>query len=233
MLRAGRLLDLQDQDLTLDRIDVQLVDIAAQIGDATALVAARESFQRIEAVVEALEGRRKEADLKVQDTRAKREREEKKLYSGSVVSPKEIQNLQHEVEALRRRTLELEDRELAIMAELEEAEAACNEARRSTQEIEATWRDNQDALARRRDELVAQRAQATALRDQRLRLVDPTDLPAYDALRKKLSGRAVARIERGVCNACRVSLPEREIQKARTSASIVLCSNCGRILYAG
>ncbi|GIW05456.1 MAG: hypothetical protein KatS3mg060_0261 [Dehalococcoidia bacterium] len=233
MLRAGRLLDLQEQDLTIDRIDAQLAAIAGRLGETPELVAARAALREAEERAAQLERRRKDLDLQVQDTRAKREREETKLYSGSIVRTKEMQNLQQEVESLRRRTLELEDRELAVMSDLEEADAARIAAQRTLAEVEARWREEQAALLREREELTAQRERAVALREQRLRQVDPADLPLYQALRQRLGGRAVARVERGICSACRVSLPEREIQKARGSSSLVTCSNCGRILYAG
>jgi predicted nucleic acid-binding Zn-ribbon protein len=233
MRRAGRLFELQEQDLAIDRIDSQLAAIAGRLGETPELIAAREALRHAEARVAELERRRKEVDRQVQDTRAKREREETKLYSGTLVSPKEMHNLQQEVDSLRRRALELQDRELAIMAELEEAEAARSEAQRAVAELEAHWQDDQAALLREREALTAERARAVALREQRLRLVDPDDLPRYHELRRRLAGRAVARVERGICAACRVSLPEREIQKARTSPTLVTCSNCGRILYAG
>jgi predicted nucleic acid-binding Zn-ribbon protein len=233
MLRAGRLLDLQEQDLALDRIDAQLAAIASRLGESPELLAARQALREAEARAAQLEGQRHDVDVQVQATRAKREREETKLYSGTVVSTKEMQNLQHEVESLRRRTIELEDRELAIMSELEEAEAARAKALQALADVERRWQEEQAALIRDREELLAQRARAVALREQRLRLVDPSDLPTYEALRRRLAGRAVARVERGMCSACRVSLPEREIQKARTSPALVTCSNCGRILSAG
>ncbi|MCS6801566.1 MAG: hypothetical protein RMM58_10670 [Chloroflexota bacterium] len=232
MRRAGRLLELQEQDLALDRIDAQLAAIAHRLGESAELIAARQALREAEAQAAALERRRKDVDLQVQDLRAKREREETKLYSGTLVSPKEMHNLQQEVEALRRRVLELQDRELAIMAELEEAEAARLEAERTLAAIEARWREEQAALQRERESLLAERERALALREQRLRFVDPADLTLYEDLRRRLGGRAVARVERGICAACRVSLPEREIQKARTSPTLVSCSNCGRILYA-
>lgn len=233
MRRAGRLFDLQEQDLAIDRIDSQLAAIASRLGETPALSAAREALRQAEARVAELERRRTEVDRQVQETRAKREREETKLYSGALVSPKEMHNLQQEVDSLRRRALELQDRELAIMADLEEAEAMRGEAQRTLAEVEAHWQHDQAALLREREALNAERARAVALREQRLRLVEPADLPLYEDLRRRLGGRAVARVERGMCAACRVSLPEREIQKARTSPTLVTCSNCGRILYAG
>ena len=49
---------------------------------------------------------------------------------------------------------------------------------------------------------------------------------------KTRKGQAVARVEQGTCQGCRISLPMNELQQARTG-KLVQCSSCGRILYLG
>lgn len=232
MNRAARLLELQEYDLALERIAAQLAEISRRLGESAEVAAARAAFEQAKARVTALERQRQDLDFQVQQVRAKREREEQRLYGGEVRQPKEIEHLQREVESLRRRTLDLQDRELAVMAELEEAEAALAAARAALASAEQRWQEEQATLRRQQAALLAQQEETQHRREAARQRVDPQDLPLYQALRARLAGRAVARIERGVCAACRVSLPEREIQKARTSPAMVTCSNCGRILAA-
>jgi hypothetical protein len=97
------------------------------------------------------------------------------------------------------------------------------EEARPAQEVE--WREASACL---RDELAVMALE----REEVLPLVAANLLPMYESLRKTKGGRAVARVERNLCAGCRLSLPTGDVQKARASLGTVLCSSCGRILYA-
>ncbi|MER3420422.1 MAG: hypothetical protein C4290_07815, partial [Chloroflexota bacterium] len=63
--------------------------------------------------------------------------------------------------------------------------------------------------------------------------VPPQFLALYERLRSIKRGQAVARIERGVCAGCRITLPTTVQQRARAGAQVLQCPSCERILYAG
>ena len=65
---------------------------------------------------------RSDADVEVVRQRIIKDQE--LLDSGSINDPKQLTNLQHELESLARRRTELEDVELEIMERIEGAEAA-------------------------------------------------------------------------------------------------------------
>jgi predicted nucleic acid-binding Zn-ribbon protein len=50
-------------------------------------------------------------------------------------------------------------------------------------------------------------------------------------LLERRQGRAVAKVERGMCGGCRISLPMTVLQKARSGLDVVQCVSCERILY--
>jgi predicted nucleic acid-binding Zn-ribbon protein len=56
-------------------------------------------------------------------------------------------------------------------------------------------------------------------------------LRRYDALRPAHRGRGVATVENGICQQCRISLTPATLHRARSSAELVTCGNCGCILY--
>jgi predicted nucleic acid-binding Zn-ribbon protein len=55
-------------------------------------------------------------------------------------------------------------------------------------------------------------------------------LQRYEALRRTKGGLAVAKVVRGLCQACRMSLPTQLQQRVRNGRQTVLCSSCGRML---
>jgi len=61
--------------------------------------------------------------------------------------------------------------------------------------------------------------------------IDAASLELYQDLRQKRQGRAVAKVEQGMCQGCRLVLSMTELQRARISQELVQCSSCQRILY--
>ena len=70
-------------------------------------------------------------------------------------------------------------------------------------------------------------------RSSRTTGMDSSALGLYAALRQAKQGRAVAKVERGSCQGCRIGLPTHMVQKVRAQESLVQCPSCERILVAG
>ncbi len=60
--------------------------------------------------------------------------------------------------------------------------------------------------------------------------VPADELTLYDQLLFRRHGVAIARVERGVCQACHITLPLKEASRLRRADALVTCGNCGRIL---
>ena len=54
----------------------------------------------------------------------------------------------------------------------------------------------------------------------------------YERLRRGKKGRAVSRLEDGVCTACGVAPSASRAQSVRQGNELIRCGNCDRILYA-
>lgn len=53
-------------------------------------------------------------------------------------------------------------------------------------------------------------------------------LTRYDRLRKQ--GMAVAKVQDGVCGACRLNIPQGELIRMRKAEGVPNCPNCGKFL---
>ncbi|HEY8490407.1 MAG TPA: C4-type zinc ribbon domain-containing protein [Dehalococcoidia bacterium] len=233
MTRLADLMALQDLDLTLERRRQALADVRHRMADESALAAAREEAAAQQSAVERLERRQRDLETQVEDLRAHLTPLETRLYDGSVRNPKELQGLQQDVESLRRRQRSLEDQALAAMAEAEDAAAVLAERRR---EVERAEQERARALAALRAEEAALEEEIGGLEAQRAGLagrVDPADLRLYERLRSAKGGRAVVRLERGVCQGCRLTVPSTVATRARSGLQVVQCPSCERILYLG
>ena len=79
-------------------------------------------------------------------------------------------------------------------------------------------------LSTEEEDLVAQRGKLAAV-------IDQSEVGRYESLRKNKGGTAVAKVERGLCQACRMSLPSQHLQRVKSGRQLVLCSSCGRMLF--
>ena len=73
-------------------------------------------------VVEDLTAEQKKADADVEQVKTRRTRDRDRMDQGLITNPKDLERMQHELESLERRITTLEDAELEIMEQLEEAQ---------------------------------------------------------------------------------------------------------------
>ena len=230
--QAQRLYELQVVDLETDDRTRRLEQVEAALGESEALIASRAALQE---VVDHLHGQAavmRDLEWKSDDLESKIKEFEGKLYGGTVKSSKELGNIQREVDMLKAAKRKDEDQELDIMSDIEASQERRREREQELAAVEAQWRQDQSALQNEREELLKRIEECRRSREAIAATIEQRHLVVYEKLRADRKGRAVARVEQNVCQGCRITLPTTEVQRARTSAELVFCSSCGRILWA-
>lgn len=226
---ARDIYELQDLDMTLDTQRHSLRLVEARLGDDREVA---EATARVEEARHRRAGLDKEIHYRegeLGELTRKLAGEEEKLYSGRVTNFKELEDLQRETETLRQKRRQQEEHLLVLM---EEAEAAGEQVAGGQQALEALrpqWQGEQERLAQQQGELLQAIAELEGRREGMVRRLDSASLRLYEDVRRSRQ-QAVARVEQGRCQGCRVALSMNEIQKAR--GGIIQCSSCGRILYS-
>ena len=231
MSRGRQLYELQEVDLEIAAKKEALSLVENRLGESQALAEARISLAREEEGLAELQRNQRLGEWEVEDLRAKVALLEEKLYGGSVRNPKELASLQEQVENLKRRRRGLEDKVLDIMTEVETMQKKLSVKSGEAERIEENWREEQASLTRERAELSAALATLDQKREDLISRIDAASLELYQALKDKRQGRAVAKVEQGMCQGCRIVLPMSELQRARIGQALVQCSSCERILY--
>ena len=157
---------------------------------------------------------------------------ERRMYSGEVSSPRELQALQADVEQLRRHRRGLEDRELEVMERRESFEPAVAELRTRVSELESEAERLGAALAEVEAEIDEELAGERAARDEIAATVDPGLLEDYERCRERARGIGAARLSGNTCQGCHLSIPSVEAERIRKSppGTVAHCDNCGCIL---
>jgi predicted nucleic acid-binding Zn-ribbon protein len=232
VMRTADLWRLQEIDSTLDARRATIDDARSKLGDSEELLAARaEATARSSAQRDAAAAQR-DLDLQAEDLKAKIAPAEQKLYSGAIKNPKELQDLQQDIDQLKRQLAAIEDRDIEAMTALETAESEARAAQARVDALDSAWRDEQEELTARIDTLSSELPGLEAEREAVASAIDGGILKVYDHVRRAHQGRGVAKLDRNLCLGCRISLPTSTVNKARAGSALVQCPNCERILCA-
>jgi len=223
---------LQEIDSALDARRASLEDAEARRGERDDLIAARARDEELRAVLQRARTAQKAIETEADDLKAKIAPHETKLYSGAIKNPKELTDLQADIDQLKRHLSSIEDRDLEALSALETAEAGARAAVADLEALRTAWEEEQAELTVRTAEL---REEISAYEEERAALaaaIEPKLLVTYDRLRRAHQGRGAAKLDRNLCLGCRISLPTSIVNRARAGSALVQCPNCERILVA-
>ncbi len=226
---AKQLYQLQEVDLELESNEQALSRITHQIGESETLVALQNKLALEHKHLEELIRQQRSIEWEIDDLTTRLTTAEYELYSGRIRNPKELTNLQHEIDGLKAKRNQLEDKTLEIMDQVELTTKSAANINSDLKAMEAEWNSQQQQLSANLEQL---KTKLTTLKQKRQLLTAEIDHQAVDAYHKlkKQRGTAVAKVEQGTCCGCHISLPVSELQQTR-SGSLVRCSSCGRILF--
>jgi predicted nucleic acid-binding Zn-ribbon protein len=231
MSKAKQLYELQEIDLDIQRKTETLNWVKDNIGKDDDLVAAQAALDIARKALMDLEHQQRNAEWGVDELEKKIAGEEKKLYDGSVKNPRELMNLQQEIDNIKGQRREREDKLLSIMMEVDTAQQDVASKQDETEAMNRDWEEEQKRLTKEQTELEADLTALTQQRESLINLIDTASINTYEELRRVKQGLAVAKLVQGRCQGCRISLPVSDQQKARMGQKLATCSNCGRILY--
>lgn len=172
------------------------------------------------------------AEQDVDQVRQRAARDQKRLDSGAVSSPKDLENLQREIVSLAKRQGDLEDIVLEVMERRESAQARVAEL---TERVASVQAKIDDASGRRDtafEEIDGEAATVTKEREVVAGSVPADLLKLYEKLREQQGGIGAAKLYARTCQGCRQELAITELSEIRKAApdTVVRCENCRRIL---
>jgi predicted nucleic acid-binding Zn-ribbon protein len=226
---AKQLYQLQELDLEIESNERALEQVTSQMGESREVSRTQNQLESAQQHLEELKHQQHSAEWEIDDIATKLIAAEETLFSGRVKNPKELTNLQHEVESLKAQRDRREDKTLEIMDQVEQSEAQVVTIRNQLEAMKAEWQRQQEQLSQESEKLKAILSDLEHKRQLLADGIEPQALAFYHNLREE-KGTAVVRVEQGVCRGCRISLPTTDLQRAR-GGSLVQCSSCGRILF--
>jgi hypothetical protein len=232
MTVVQQLYDLLAIDVEIERYRKSIASIDETLADNRLLVETQRTLEAIRLTLRQQETERKDLDLTLESYQDKGKELEGKLYGGIVRNPRELKDMQTELNLLRERQEQQEEVLLLALETIEETEQSFSSLESALQEIQIAREKECKQLLKEKTHLQKDSALLEEKRQGLSSLVDTVHLKLYDSLRSIRQGQAVAKVERGMCQGCRISLPTKMVQLARAAQKPVQCPSCSRILYA-
>ncbi len=229
------LLDLQAIDTAIDQVVHRRRTLPAR-AELVAIASERASLATRRAGAEAarndVAGRQSRLEAELDATEQRSRDVSARLYGGEVSASRELQALAADIEALKRRSSDLEDEIIAVLEEREplDAAVAAIEAQDAALSERSVSADSDLAAG---EEVADEEAAGLAERRGPAVAAVPDEIVAtYERLRARLGGIGAARLVGRHCDGCHLELPATELDQIRRQPddALVFCDQCGRIL---
>lgn len=223
------LLAVQETDTKILRAQAAIAALDTGSALAAAYNTGKAEAERLRAQAQHAQAEQRDAELRLAGIETKEAHEKKTLFSGTVRSPRELENLQREVEMLGRQK---GDAETTVLEAMEAAGEQTTAAERAEAEITALadrYRIVRAAYKERHAALSKELAAHGAERAERAKIVPATLLTRYE--RAKRNGVGAAEMdENDGCGACHTRLSSTLVDAVRAARTVEVCEHCGRIL---
>ena len=231
MTTVRQMFALQELDIILDRVQTQHAKAEHELNNGDTVKDLETELERDVEWLQETELQRKASKLEAESQKERSESLNSQLYGGEITNPRDLESLEREASNV----LQLVEQQEAVLSQItekiEEAQSKKNDLESKLNEAKTAWGIRQSELQTALKELNAERAGFEGKRSKLTDGLDPTSLEHYEALRKRKGGVAVVKVQRGLCQGCRMSLPTHQQQSVRSGSQVVLCASCGRILF--
>jgi uncharacterized protein len=233
MRGLDRILELQELDTTIDRLDHRREQLEA----GEELSAVRKEMEEADARLgeirlagDAVAAESRRLDHEIESMNAKLEAEQKRMYDGSIVNPKELDALQHEIASLTERRSRAEDDLLEQMVRKEDLDARGAEAEKDATAARTRVEEVGGDAVHELDEIAVELAARRSEREALVTAFDEELLELYEELRESKHGVGAAAIVDGVCQACHEKLSAVELDRLKRTEGVKRCEYCRRIV---
>lgn len=227
------LLELSEIDAELSRIAHRTRNLPEQQermriqADHTA---AADRLAALELALEDLDAQAARFESEIDAVRQREDRNRALLDSGQV-NPKQVVDLQHEMETLQRRQSSLEDSLLELLEHREQLQAQATAESSVVDGLTADLARAQETLDTASAEIETTRGQRAARRDELTGTIDGELLALYERQRAS-GGIGAGPLRGGQCGACRIEIDRGELSRfaAAPLEEVLRCPECSAIL---
>jgi len=173
--------------------------------------------------------KRRDLESETKDIRAQIAKYKRQL--NEVKTNKEYTALLKEIEASQRRVDELEEEIIAEMLRADEIEKEIKEANEKFAEAREKLTQEKEAIFQKKKEMEEKARQLDQARKELLPQIPADQVNLYLRIQGKKGGVALSPVRGDFCAMCHMRIRPQVLNELRDTRKLILCENCGRILY--
>ena len=173
----------------------------------------------------------KRSEIEVEQVSERIKKDETRLNSGTG-SPKELEQMQHELGSLAKRKADLEDGELEIMLRHDAAKAKVDTLKSDEEGLKKLELELNIRYENASTELNALIQKDIALRNEKSSQIDKALYDLYEKVRTSTGGIGAALLVGNTCEGCHLAITPVELEKIKSQPAdeVIRCEECRRIL---
>jgi len=214
---------MADISLFLDNIPSQLEKINEKIETSSKIITlAKEKMAQNQK-------NRRDLEAEVKDIKAKISKYN--LQLNEVKTNKEYSSLLKEIEEAKKKVDMLEEKIITEMLAADEIEEEIKAADQRYKEGQERFLKEKNVLQQKRNELEEKRKKLIQEKDELMPKIPSEQVSLYLKISLKKNGIALSPVYDDFCSMCHVRIRPQVLNELKSQEKVIVCENCGRILY--
>ena len=215
--------EIMDTSLFLENIPSEIEKIDKNIEASSRIVAlAKERMAQNQK-------KRRELEAEVKDIKAQVSKYN--LQLNEVKTNREYSSLLKEIDEAKQKVSDFEEEIISEMLTADEIEDEIKAASQKYSEAEEMFSKEKDALQQKKKELETKRNKLAKEKEELVPKIPSDQISLYLKIFKKKSGIVLSPVNEEFCSMCHMRIRPQVINELKGKEKIILCENCGRILY--
>jgi len=228
--QLGKLLELQELDLEIQRVADRLASIPAERDQIeTRFKEFAAEFLDLKDRYERTLTNRKQLETELADTQQIHEKYKQDLMR--VRNEKEYTTALREIDATKKLIGALESEVLKSLEEAEKLEADLNVFTPDVERKRGEVDRDLEALRKEHEDAELSLAAMTSRRSETAGSIPSNLLAVYERVAKIRRGQAMAEVRDSTCTACRMRVRPKVFSDVRRGDQLITCDSCSRILF--
>jgi len=225
-----KLINLQNYDSEITDISLFLEKIPQQINEINSKI---ESSSQIvlQAKEKMVNNQKKRRDLEAEVNDFRERIKRYKLQLNEVKTNIEYTSLLKEIEETQKKIDSFEEEIISEMLSADEIEKEINETNLKYSEAEKKYSKEIDNLQKKKKELEEKKENLLQVKEKLIPKVPSDQIKLYLKIYKKKNGIVLSPVTGEFCSMCHMRIRPQMLNELKENDKIILCENCGRILY--
>ena len=225
-----KLIQLQQLDAEIRHITLFLDGISPQIENIDKRIEASSQVAGAAKVkMTASQKRRRELEADVKDIKSRVAKYKRQL--NEVKTNKEYTVLLKEIEESQKKVDRLEEEFIAEMLVEDDIQKEIREANQKFSAAKEKYSLEKDALFQKKREMEEKSQRLNRIREELLPQIPPDQVNLYLKIFRNKGGIALSPVKDDFCALCHMRVRPQVLNELRDTRKLILCENCGRILF--